>query len=706
MPRRFDLASHWALGLSLAALTPCLDAQSTVVTPTGYDNAEGNANNIFPWNRGTSSMRIQFVYDSSHFTGQNINFPILISGVKYRADDTTSSWTGGSWPNVQIDMASCPLDYAAVSTTFAQNLNNDLLTVHNGSVTVQAGTGNGNGVPGPWHIDIPFATPFLYDPSLGNDLTIDIYLDGTGWSGQGTACDHVSSSGNPPPLCSRIYSTSGTGNPTGTITNNYGAVCEFTYNPANGLFAGFTADVTTGPSPLTVNFTDTSFSSAAGGVTSWAWDFDNDGTIDSTAQNPTHTFTNCGAYDVALTVTDATNPPSTVVRSGYIVTDLVTADFTDQLIAPLVVQFTDTSTGNPTAWDWDLDGDGTTDATGQNPAFAYPNANPVTVTLTASRLCGPVDTITKTIVPAQQLTTTFADNNGLSASGATIYYDLDVLNNKGISISSFDVNSNSTANQALTIEVYLTHGTYVGNDQRPEAWVLIGSASGTTAGRGLPSPMAFPNPVYIPPGDYGVAMHYLGAGMAYTNGNGTNQQYGNGDLALDLGISRSTSPNAPFGSGGTNNPRVWNGTIYYDTFGFSGAAGYGEFGVGCAGTSNTATLTPSGAPMLGTTLTVTVDNLPLNAAIMMTGFSTTNSALGPLPLSTAPFGAPGCELRVSPDTNLFIAGAGNSADWVLPIPNSPALAGVLFYNQAIVVDPTANAAGAVASNAAGCLLGN
>jgi PKD repeat protein len=49
----------------------------------------------------------------------------------------------------------------------------------------------------------------------------------------------------------------------------------------------------------TVHFIDKS----TGNVTAWAWDFNNDGTIDSTQQNPTYTYTQNGNYTVTLTIT-------------------------------------------------------------------------------------------------------------------------------------------------------------------------------------------------------------------------------------------------------------------------------------------------------------------------------------------------------------------------------------------------------------------
>jgi PKD repeat protein len=61
--------------------------------------------------------------------------------------------------------------------------------------------------------------------------------------------------------------------------------------------------------------------------------------------------------------------------------------------APLTVQFTDTSTGSPTAWAWDF-GDGGS-STSQNPSHAYTAAGTYTVKLTATN-SGGSDTVTRT----------------------------------------------------------------------------------------------------------------------------------------------------------------------------------------------------------------------------------------------------------------------------------------------------------------------
>src|SRR5260221_152029 len=62
--------------------------------------------------------------------------------------------------------------------------------------------------------------------------------------------------------------------------------------------ANFSANPTSGNAPLAVQFTDQS----SGSITGWAWDF-GDGSANSSAQNPLHTYTNAGDYTATLTVT-------------------------------------------------------------------------------------------------------------------------------------------------------------------------------------------------------------------------------------------------------------------------------------------------------------------------------------------------------------------------------------------------------------------
>jgi len=63
----------------------------------------------------------------------------------------------------------------------------------------------------------------------------------------------------------------------------------------------------------TVSFTD--LSTAYDGIASWAWDFENDGVVDSIVQNPTHVFPAAALYIVNLTVTDNDGSSAWVIRS-------------------------------------------------------------------------------------------------------------------------------------------------------------------------------------------------------------------------------------------------------------------------------------------------------------------------------------------------------------------------------------------------------
>jgi Flp pilus assembly protein TadG len=79
----------------------------------------------------------------------------------------------------------------------------------------------------------------------------------------------------------------------------------------------FTAVNVTGPAPLTVTFTDQS----TGSPIAWVWDFGDGNT--SNEQNPVHTYTTDGSYDVTLTVVNSADS-SSLTKTGYIVVDPAT----------------------------------------------------------------------------------------------------------------------------------------------------------------------------------------------------------------------------------------------------------------------------------------------------------------------------------------------------------------------------------------------
>lgn len=158
----------------------------------------------------------------------------------------------------------------------------------------------------------------------------------------------------------------------------------------------FTGVPTTGCVPLTVQFTDQS-SVAGSTITGWLWDF-GDGTTGNT-QNPSHTYTAVGNYNVTLQVTTAAGCVKTLTKTNYIRTSNgVTANFTNTVPTgcklPVTINFTNTSTGSGTlSYNWNF-GDGGT-STAQNPSHTYSTAGSFTVSLTVTSSTGCSNTVIK-----------------------------------------------------------------------------------------------------------------------------------------------------------------------------------------------------------------------------------------------------------------------------------------------------------------------
>jgi PKD repeat protein len=100
--------------------------------------------------------------------------------------------------------------------------------------------------------------------------------------------------------------------------------------------AAFISDLQNGTAPLTVRFTGQSTGSAP---LTYAWDFDNDGVTDSTAQSPSYIYAAAGTYTVNLTVTNIVgsnstvktdyimvNPPPTIILAPTSLTSPITVD--------------------------------------------------------------------------------------------------------------------------------------------------------------------------------------------------------------------------------------------------------------------------------------------------------------------------------------------------------------------------------------------
>lgn len=200
---------------------------------------------------------------------------------------------------------------------------------------------------------------------------------------------------------------------------------------------------------------------------------------------------------------------------------------------------------------------------GQNPARAtatiaqWPRRACPHISMRSKLLALAFSALSTIAVAQSPLTTTFANNNG-GAVGGGIYFDVNVTAPSGIVVNGLEVNLGSAASTAGTIEVYTCPSSRTGNQGNSAVWTLVSSGAVTAAGAGTPSAVAIA-PFTLPAGQVGMAFKAVGVAHAYTNGNGSNQTYSNGDLSLSCGEASNVAFTAPILT-----PRVVNCRISYD----------------------------------------------------------------------------------------------------------------------------------------------
>ncbi|MCA8954179.1 MAG: lamin tail domain-containing protein [Planctomycetes bacterium] len=227
---RLSTGSRALLPVAAALFAAGLSAQLTHVIPDGMASAAGGSANTYPWGTpasGLPGLRVLSCYDSSNFTTANITNPILITRLRWRANDSSATWSGGVYTFATVSLSTAAVDVSGVTTTWAANHGPDLTMCYAGPVTVQPGAGSGAGVPGPFHVDVLFTTPFLYDPQQG-DLCIDTEYQGGAFVGGSLVSLDVDNSGSG--KASRVYGSTMYPNANGT-TQNHGLVVQLTYTP-------------------------------------------------------------------------------------------------------------------------------------------------------------------------------------------------------------------------------------------------------------------------------------------------------------------------------------------------------------------------------------------------------------------------------------------------------------------------------------------
>lgn len=200
------------------------------------------------------------------------------------------------------------------------------------------------------------------------------------------------------------YVSDGTYSVSLTVQNSEGADTEtkigyiIITETGNLPIADFNGTPLTGSSPLTVYFTDLSIN-----ATSWFWDFGDGYT--SNIQDPDHTYTLNGIYNVSLTAQNSEGS-DTETKTGYIIVteagNLPIADFYADFTsgnAPLYVVFHNTAINEDT-WLWDF-GDGSTSHF-PHPVHTYSEPGYYTVSLTVTNEFGSDTEIKENFVHATE----------------------------------------------------------------------------------------------------------------------------------------------------------------------------------------------------------------------------------------------------------------------------------------------------------------
>ncbi|MFH0967940.1 MAG: PKD domain-containing protein, partial [Methanobacteriota archaeon] len=150
-----------------------------------------------------------------------------------------------------------------------------------------------------------------------------------------------------------------------------------------------TGDYTSGPAPLRTSFQ----TNVTGTIDGYVWDFGDGGS--SYDQSPIHIYAIPGNYSVKLIVTGPDGISEVKVPDPIIVTEgmkIPVASFSAEPISgytPLVVNFTDESSGSVDKYLWNL-GDGTT-STEKNPQHLYASPGTYSVGLKVSGQSGSAD---------------------------------------------------------------------------------------------------------------------------------------------------------------------------------------------------------------------------------------------------------------------------------------------------------------------------
>ncbi len=354
----------------------------------------------------------------------------------------------------------------------------------------------------------------------------------------------------------------------GTSTVSYANYIHVTESGPGG---GFYAVPTSGNTPLTVQFYDTT----SNNPNSWNWSFGDGGT--STSENPSHlygTVSHPTSYIVRLIVSNAYGTSTSYGSSGAgantpVITVLPPVPGAGFYAVPtsgntpLLVQFYDTTSNNPNSWNWSF-GDGGT-STSENPSHLY------------GTVSQPTSYVVRLIVSNGYGTSTSYGSSGAGAGTAFIsvlppvpgagFYAVPTSGNTPLTVQFYDTTSNnpnswnwSFGDGGTSTSENPSH--LYGTVSQPTSYVvrlIVSNAYGTSTSYGSSNANSTtPIITVLPPALPGAGFYAVPTS-------------GNTPLLVQFYDTTSNNPNSwnwSFGDGGTStseNPSHLYGTVSHPT---------------------------------------------------------------------------------------------------------------------------------------------
>ena len=215
----------------------------------------------------------------------------------------------------------------------------------------------------------------------------------------------------------------------------------------------------------TISVLSDNSNSNGGIITNWAWDFDNDGIVDTNAQNTSYLFSNAGQFPVNLVVATAGGACFHDTTINCIVNPVPAADFSFLNVCAndtaIMIENAFLSNGSIVSYDWDF-GDGPPAGTSslQNPNYVYDTAGTYIIVLTvmSDSGCNDVKGIPIEIYSIPKAGFLFTD---VCLYDLAIFTDTSIINSGIINSWIWDFGDGATSTNQNTSHLYNADTSFI-----------------------------------------------------------------------------------------------------------------------------------------------------------------------------------------------------------------------------------------------------